>query len=576
MPASQTRHLARRGDQFYYRRAVPEPVRRALGHREIKISLHTADRTIAKVRVTLAACLFEHLLQVALNVAKSQDLKKDQFRYLVHQHYLALRCRFRRDYEAATVQPGFDFDDAVDGLRALEQDVRNSIGVGALPKWAFIDAKALLANHDIDPGGLPETDIRRLAEGVARATVENYRILRARYTGDFAGTAPVDPLFKGSSAAAHAPKLTNQQTLADAAQRFLALKTKHEWVAKTRMDNERILGWLVEIVGPETLAADVGKDQIAQFRDMLLELPRNFTKRPEFKGLSITDLTKIEAEYQRVSPRTAKKYMEMAKSFLTWCVNEEILPAVPGAKITITAKYNAQEARYPFTPEQLTKFLTSSLYTGCKSEARRAEPGEIIVRDGKFWIPLIGLFSGMRLGEIVQLHTDDIRCEKDIWVFDVATMPTGQAELTSGEVKKLKTPQSKRRIPVHPSLIEIGFLDYVADRRSKPGKSRRLFPDIKPGKGGYYSHNFSKWFGRYLMQIGVKTPKTVFHSLRHNFKDALVMAGVDPLLQDALMGHIDPKSVSAGYGSPGKPLPALNEAIKRITFEVDVSHLMVK
>ena len=41
-------------------------------------------------------------------------------------------------------------------------------------------------------------------------------------------------------------------------------------------------------------------------------------------------------------------------------------------------------------------------------------------RDGKFWLPLIALYSGMRMGEIVQLLASDLKQEGDIWYFDVS------------------------------------------------------------------------------------------------------------------------------------------------------------
>ena len=62
------------------------------------------------------------------------------------------------------------------------------------------------------------------------------------------------------------------------------------------------------------------------------------------------------------------------------------------------------------------------------------------------WVPLIGLFSGMRLGEICGLRTTDVQLESDTYFFNVAE---------SGEDdRRLKTAAATRRVPVHSELMK--------------------------------------------------------------------------------------------------------------------------
>jgi integrase len=104
------------------------------------------------------------------------------------------------------------------------------------------------------------------------------------------------------------------------------------------------------------------------------------------------------------------------------------------------------------------------------------------------------------------------------------------------------------------------------------GKNR-LFADIKPGKDGYYSHNFSKYFSRLLKAIGIKTKKHSFHSFRHNFGEALDRADVQFLIREMLMGHAD-DTTAGRYRNPDAHVPTLYSAISRVKFEADLSHLM--
>lgn len=63
------------------------------------------------------------------------------------------------------------------------------------------------------------------------------------------------------------------------------------------------------------------------------------------------------------------------------------------------------------------------IYTVCQSVGRWRKPGSFVPRQSAiFWVPLIGLFSGMRLGEIIQLRVADVKTLAGISYFDVTTL----------------------------------------------------------------------------------------------------------------------------------------------------------
>jgi integrase len=297
----------------------------------------------------------------------------------------------------------------------------------------------------------------------------------------------------------------------------------------------------------------------------LLSLRKNFAKVATFKGKSLGEIAAMQSDGPRLGAGTLQKYFGSVRWFLQWCEDEGYVNTSPAKKIRIGQKPNLYDARKPFSSSQLREIFQSPQYTGHKSPARRSAPGDVLIRDGKFWIPLIGLYAGMRLGEIVQLDVSDVREDNEILYFDI--------NKDEGEDKTLKTKSSLRKVPVHRDLIRIGLVAYVETRRAKEPKGR-LFPEIKPGKNGYYSHNFSKYFSRYLSHIGVKSAKVVFHSFRHNFTDALRAAGVEDTRIKALLGHAD-TSVTAIYGS-GVPLKVLASDMAKVSYDLDLSHLYVK
>jgi hypothetical protein len=88
-------------------------------------------------------------------------------------------------------------------------------------------------------------------------------------------------------------------------------------------------------------------------------------------------------------------------------------------------------------------------------------------RPDRFWIPLIPMFSGMRLDEIYQLYMEDVQLVNDVWCFSV----------NDEKDKKVKTITGKRIMPVHPTLLSCGVIKYV-DSLRKTG-APRLWMDLR-------------------------------------------------------------------------------------------------
>ena len=66
--------------------------------------------------------------------------------------------------------------------------------------------------------------------------------------------------------------------------------------------------------------------------------------------------------------------------------------------------------------------------------------------------------------------------------------------------KKLKNASSERVIPIHPKLIELGFLNFVKEQKKK--NSQRLFSHLKLDSDGYIK-NVSRFFNvKWLPEIG--------------------------------------------------------------------------
>jgi integrase len=155
--------------------------------------------------------------------------------------------------------------------------------------------------------------------------------------------------------------------------------------------------------------------------------------------------------------------------------------------------------------------FSSPLFHSCGGDKREHEPGDIKCRDWRYWLPLIALYSGARLGEIAQLLVKDVLKKDGHWCFHICK---------DGEIQKsVKTAGSERIVPIHPELIGLGLIDY--HERSVSEGHISLFPEIKADTRGFMSGRPSKFFQNYFRAIGLKVDKSVnCHSLRHGIADA--------------------------------------------------------
>lgn len=212
--------------------------------------------------------------------------------------------------------------------------------------------------------------------------------------------------------------------------------------------------------------------------------------------------------------------------------------------------------REAFTVPELNLLFATPVFTN----GGRPKPGR---GEAAFWLPLVSLFAGTRLSEIAALTVHDVSRMDEVLCFSFVE------DRTRG--KTLKTRASARIVPVHPTLIELGWPEYVDSVQRKDGASAWLFPDVAPNVNGAQKA-WSKWFNRNLRLIGITDRRKVFHSFRHTFKDALRVAHVAEDLNDALTGHSN-STVGRGYGAKDMKRRFGMERLKAAVYAVNYKGL---
>lgn len=338
---------------------------------------------------------------------------------------------------------------------------------------------------------------------------------------------------------------------------------------KTLLSYRIVFDAIEELMGPDKLVRDVNRADCKRVRALLQTIPKN--ARKVYPGKSLQDaarLAKIDGK-PLMSVGTINSYLINQSSLFNWAVKEELADRNPAADLQLADPVKDKNKRKPVPLGDLPKLFQMPLYTGCvDDENGYAKRGPNHPRRGRFWVPLLALFHGLRQGEACQLHKADVRQIGGIWCLMLSEGDPDEMEVE--DRKRIKTDAGERFVPLHSELIAMGFLDFV---RSCNGV--RLFPELERDRYGYFS-TMSKWFGRFLSKAGVKQPRVTFHSLRHNYRDALRRAKLSRDVVQALGGWAS-DGVDDDYGGDLEAfVSVLAEAVANVSYEgLNLRHLHV-
>jgi len=367
--------------------------------------------------------------------------------------------------------------------------------------------------------------------GEACVTVERHAA-RFRY-GDFSEwSLEVTAEPSGAPVAASAPmgdirRPDSPTPLSAAMEGFLAVERPD---AKDEREVRGYVRRLIEHLGDIPIA-DLTTTQLDAFLVRLRKFP--VVRRPDIIKLpfdEIVDLYGDDPDLPKVAHKTIRtKWFGAYNRIAKFALSRKLIGENPVAAAMPRKRDDIHTPRDAWTKAQIGEMFAKPLFTGSASlTGTRDEPGKLVRKDAKFWLPLIGLWTGMRLDEIGALRTDELKSEGGIWYFDLTQRPLRGP-------RRVKNRQSQRIVPVHTKLIGLGFITYAEQQ------GEWLFPDLPhDGEGpGDTTKQWSKWFGRWWRANGLldETKNQDFHSLRHSFKAACREAGLAEDVHDRLTGH---------------------------------------
>ena len=290
--------------------------------------------------------------------------------------------------------------------------------------------------------------------------------------------------------------------------------------------------------------ADITTDHIRELWDVLRWFPSNKSKTASFRHMTDAELLAYGKTINVDPPKPST--MENARRnlcvFFNRLLKMRVIAFSPMDAFSPAAdELMEDDTGRPFTESELMDIFNPATFLPWAEMSPH-----------RWWVPLLGLYTGARVNELSQLKVADVVQVGEIWCISIRK--TVDADMKSQRLgrtrQKVKNRSSIRTIPLAQPLLDAGFLDYLEDARATGHP--RLFPHLpagtnrKTGKcnGGGYGVAVTGQFGRYLGK-NCPTDKGVgFHAFRHYFISELSDLGFSPELIASLSGHASkPSSV---------------------------------
>jgi len=214
----------------------------------------------------------------------------------------------------------------------------------------------------------------------------------------------------------------------------------------------------VAIMGDLPVGA-ISKGDLWTFQDELLKLPNSRELTSEHRKLDpraqIAALGRGEISAGTIHAKTVNKHLSGIKSLLDFAEERHDIANTPTAGVRARVKAG-EEAGRAFTTYELNRIFSQPLFTGCLGDDEPngwRKPGSVNIREDRFWIPLLLLFTGARPSEIAGLEVADVVVEHE--VPHILIIPNS--------LRDLKNAPSKRMVPIHRIVLDAGFVDFAKD-----------------------------------------------------------------------------------------------------------------
>jgi integrase len=261
-----------------------------------------------------------------------------------------------------------------------------------------------------------------------------------------------------------------------------------------------------------------------------------------------------------LNPITTNRHWGFLRQLTDWFSRHQPLAELDYGAFFVKDGRNQRTLRQVYTKEQGKELFSLPPWTGSKSYLKRMEPGDLLVHDAWYWVPLIAWYSGMRRDEICGMEVGDVVEEDGVWLFHIR----------DNETRRIKTISSERKLPVADELCRLGLPDYVAALH-RAGEIL-LFPELasESGIGTMGDAYYKRIWAKIAKALPFVSGGQGIHAFRHTAINSLKGAKISEAVAADFAGHSVGGETGGRYSKDHIPL--LKEAVDAIP--VVTSHLL--
>lgn len=312
-----------------------------------------------------------------------------------------------------------------------------------------------------------------------------------------------------------------------------------------------------DVLGKDTIISHVTREDILELVDIICHLPKGAHHRHKQDGTSfraIAEETKAALEngedVELNEDTSWNKYLSAITTLFRHAENNNWITTHPANDITIL---NVQGSlRRALSEDELARLFHAGYVPQVNS-----------------WLPLLIAYQGCRTNEIAQLDVADVHQRPSgLWCLSITEI--GRTRDSEGQVieldtgKSMKNPGSRREVPIHKDIVDLGFIDFVT-RRHREG-CIKLFNVAK--SAARFWDSIRDDVTAMLVATGVyKQGQVVPYSLRHTWTDVMTNAMISEEIQEAIGGWKHSGSARKRYGRK------VQAKVVRYTPEILAEHL---
>lgn len=513
-----TKHIYQVKQHFYFRIKVPKHIRSKCRTSQIKKSLYTDNLQIAHMRVTI----LRQLVLLLFKQIEEDMISEEELIKTINDQTESIRTN------------GVTF--------GFVKNTANNQPDGTLPEIppAGVQLPYLYAirNKSTDSNVNDKLDM-------LISMVERREHIQAQESNPKTINIPLDKLIEA----------------------FLEENSSSgRWNPKTVMDTTACINFFGDYFKKKSLEQIQRKDIVDFRNNVLCKLPKNRMKNKRLRKMSLSKQLE-DTKVDKISVKRINTHLWSVSAFYNWCVDRGYVPRSLASDLNLRDSVSPEDKRLAYNKLELEKIVVNL-------SQLPDTPVNKIKNIDRIWIILIAMYHGVRENEICQLQIDNIVA--------IDNIPCILITKERNSRQSIKNKSSFRKFPIHETLLQLDFLEFVNSRRIERNKivrrrkisseikvkQRQLFPTMTCAKShDNYAKNFYNFYKDFNKNI-TNNPKRSFHSLRHNFISALNNGTKVPHAVSYLVGHAFKTETSRNYTDPDFKI--LQKELSKLDYGFDI------